>query len=60
MDIELTELDEAAEGQQDLDVWNPWNIPLAVPIPTPSLDEWPEQERRFEDGVARREGKPTG
>lgn len=59
MDIEPTHVDDRANAEHDLDVWNPWNIPRAVPIPTPSLDEWPEREPRFEEGLAGMEGKPT-
>jgi hypothetical protein len=59
MDGELTHLDETPAAEHDLDVWNPWNIPRAAAVPTPSLDEWPERETRFEEGVAGMDGKPA-
>ena len=59
MDLEHAQQDESQAAEQDVDAWNPWNLPRAAPIPTPSLDEWPERETRFEDGFARMEGKPA-
>lgn len=51
---------EHTDTEQELDGWNPWNVPRAVAVPTPRLDEWPERELRFEDGLARMEGPPAG
>jgi hypothetical protein len=48
MDVDGHPPDERTDVEKDIEAWN---LPRPALLPTPSLDEWPEREPGFEDGV---------
>ena len=57
MDVEPQEPDERADLEKDIDAWNLPRSPFALAVPP--LDNWPEREATFEEGLGGLDGAPA-
>jgi hypothetical protein len=57
MDVEQHEPDDRTDVEKDTDAWNLPRSPLVLAVPP--LENWPERDAAFEEGLAGMDGSPA-